>query len=126
MFVFAEAVAAHRALAGFACDVIFGDDIPGTGVDAIFTTDASLLVDDHRSFFILCDCFNGADGGAGRKVTMHAAVAGPEGGESFEHRRLHGDPVGARQFVERRAWVIVPILAGLHTVTAADAFRRIE
>ena len=88
MFVLADSVAAHGALAGFACDVIFGDDIPGTGVDAIFATDASLLVDDHRSFFIFCDRFNGTDGGAGRKVTMHAAVAGPEGGESFEYRRL--------------------------------------
>ena len=126
MFVLADSVAAHCALTGFACDVIFGDDIPGTGVDAIFTTDASLLVDDHRSFFILCDRFNGTDGGAGRKVTMHAAIAGPERGESFEHWRLHGDPVGARQFVERCAWVIVPILAGLHAVAAADALGRIE
>src|SRR4030095_3201629 len=60
------------------------------------------------------------------KAQGQELVRGRGGGRPFEHRRLDGDPVGARQFVKGCSCVIVPILTGLHTVTAADAFRRIE
>ena len=56
---------------------------------------------------------------------MHAAVARPAA-RPFQHRRLHGDPVGARQLVKRGARVIVPILAGLHAVAATDALGRVK
>jgi hypothetical protein len=126
LFVLAYPIAAHGAFAGFACDVILSDDLPGTGVDTIFATDASLLVNDHRSFFVFRNRLNGTNRSAGRKIAVHAAVAGPEWRESFEHRRLHRDPVGAGQFVESRARVIIPILASLHAVPATDALGRIE
>src|SRR5262245_24601242 len=95
-------------------------------MDAVLATDASVLIDDHRSFFILGDRFNGADCSAGGKVAVHTTVACPKRRESFKHRRLHSDPVGARQFVEGCARMIVPILAGLYTMAATDALGCIK
>ena len=57
---------------------------------------------------------------------MHATIARPNRRESFEHRRLHGDPVGGGEFVETRAVMLVPIFARLHAVAAADTFCRVE
>jgi len=63
---------------------------------------------------------------AGGKGAVHAAIARPERRHAFEHGRLHGDPVRAGEFVQAGAVVLVPILARLHAVAAADAFGRVE
>ena len=126
LFIVADAVAAHGALAGLAGDVVLGDHFPRAGVDAVLAADAGLLVYDHRAFFVFRNCFDGTNGGTGGEVAMHATVARPERRQPFEHRRLHGDPVGGGKFVEAGAVMLVPIFARLHAVAAADAFRRVK
>src|SRR5574341_706552 len=78
LFVLADAIAAHGGLARFAGDVVFGDDFPGTGVDAVLATDARILVDDHRAFFIFRDRFHRTHRGAGGEIAVHAAVSRPQ------------------------------------------------
>src|SRR6266404_665682 len=95
LLVFADAIAAHGAFAGFAGDVVLGDDFPRASVDAVFAADANVFVDDHRAFFIFGNCFDGTHRGAGGEVTVHATVARPKRRETFEHRWLHGDPIRA-------------------------------
>src|SRR5215469_13761300 len=96
LLILAKAVAAHRALAGFAGNIILGNHFPGTSMDAVFAADAGLLVDDHGTFFVFCNRLHRTYSGACGKVTVHATVARPKRRQPFEHRRLHGDPVGAR------------------------------
>src|SRR5574341_615558 len=78
LFVLADAIAAHGALARFAGDIVFGDDFPGTGVDAVLATDAGILIDDHWAFFIFRDRFHRTHRGAGGEVAVHAAVSRPQ------------------------------------------------
>jgi len=95
LLVFADAIAAHGAFAGFAGDVVLGDDFPRASVDAVFAADANVFVDDHGAFFIFGNCFDGTHRGAGGEVTVHATVARPKRRETFEHRWFHGDPIRA-------------------------------
>ena len=95
-------------------------------MNAVFATDADLLVDDYRAFFILGDRFHRANRRARGELAVHTTVACPERRESLEHRRLHSYPVCAGERIEAGAVVIVPVLTCLDTVTAADAFGRIE
>ena len=78
LLILADPIAAHGALAGFAGDVVLGDDLPWTGMDAVLATDASLFVDDHRAFFVFRNRFHRTNRGTCRKRTMHAAIARPE------------------------------------------------
>src|SRR5580765_222662 len=93
LLVFANAVAAHGALAGFAGDLVFSNHFPGTGVNAVFAADADILVDDHRAFFVFGDRLDRTYGGAGGEGAVHAAIARPQRRKPFQDRRLHGDPV---------------------------------
>ena len=126
LLIFADPVAAHGAFAGFLGNVILGDDFPWTSVNTVFATDADLLVNDYGAFFILGDRFHRANRRAGGELAMHTTVACPKGREPLEHRGFHGYPVGAGERIEVGAVVIVPVLTSLDTVTAADAFGRIE
>src|SRR5512135_1140963 len=96
LLVLADAVAAHGALAGFAGNFILRDHFPWAGMDAVFATDAYVLVDHNRAFFVFGDRFDGADGGAGGEAAMHTTVARPQRRHAFEHGRFHGDPIGRR------------------------------
>ena len=95
-------------------------------MNAVFATDADLLVDDYRAFFILGDRFHRANRRARGELAVHTTVACPERREPLEHRRLDSYPVCAGERIEAGAVVIVPVLTCLDTVTAADAFGRIE
>jgi len=126
LLVFADSVAAHGAFAGFMRNVILGNDFPWTSVNAVFATDADFLVDDYRAFFILGDRFHRANRRTGGELAMHTTVACPQRREPLQHRRLHSYPVGTGESIEAGAVVIVPVLTSLDTVTAADAFGRVE
>jgi hypothetical protein len=52
LLVFANAVAAHGAFAGLAGDLVFSDDFPRAGVNAVLAADADILIDDHGAFFV--------------------------------------------------------------------------
>ena len=93
LLVLAHPVAAHGALRRFIRDVVLGDHAPGTGIDTVFTADTDLRIDDDRPFFVFRDRFDGANGGAGRKLAVHTTVSGPKRRKTFEHRRFHRDPV---------------------------------
>ena len=120
LLVFADSIAAHRAFAGFLGNVILGNDFPWTSVNAVLATDTDFLINDYRAFFILGDCFHGANRRTGGELAMHTTVACPEGREPLEARRLNSYPVGAGESVEAGAVMIVPVLTSLDTVTAAD------
>jgi len=126
LFVLADSVTAHGAFAGFMRDVIIGNDIPWTSVNAVFTTDADFLIDDYGAFFILGDRFHWANRRTGGELAVHTTVSCPQWREPLQHRRLHSYPVGAGESIEAGAVVIVPVLTSLDTVTAADALGRIE
>src|SRR5581483_12135840 len=80
LLVLGNPAAAHRALGRFAADLLFGDDVPGAGVDAVLAANALGLVDDHRAFFVLGDRFHGADRGAYRVLAVHEAAPAPHVG----------------------------------------------
>ena len=126
LLVFADSVAAHGAFAGFLRNVILGNDFPWTSVNTVFATDADLLVNYDRAFFILRDRFHRAHRRAGGELAVHTTVACPERRESLEDRRFHSYPVCAGERIEAGTVVIVPVLTCLNTVTAADALGRIE
>lgn len=126
LLVFADSIAAHGAFGGFVRNVILGNDFPWTSVNAVFATDADFLIDDDRAFFILDDCFDRTNRRTGGELAMHTTVACPQRREPLQNRRLHSYPVCAGESIEAGAVVIVPVLTSLDTVTAADAFGRIE
>src|SRR5687768_17401920 len=66
LLVLTETIAAHGTLAGFAGDVVFSNNVPGTRMNAVFAPDADIFVDDHRAFFIFGDGLHRAYGSARR------------------------------------------------------------
>ena len=53
------------------------DDVPGAGVDAVFTANADRRIDDDGPCLVLGDRLDGTDRGADRVLAVHGSYGGP-------------------------------------------------
>src|SRR5215471_7148862 len=95
-------------------------------MNAVLATDAHVFVDYDRSLIAFRDRLHRADRRAHGKLAVHAAIARPDRGKTLENRRLHGDPVGSRDFVDARSRMVIPIFAGMYALPATNALRGVE
>src|SRR5262245_24717027 len=95
-------------------------------MNAVLATDAHVFVDYDRPLIAFRDRLHRAYRAAQGKLAVHAAIARPDRRKTFENRRLHGDPVRSRDFVDARSRMVIPIFAGMYALPATNAFRRVK